>query len=320
MTLSDILRGLAGAVGNNKQNDEEDVRTVRTALETLGYFGDDEQERDYEGKPLGIITARLENKTKKFQADNKLKVDGVLNPGGETITEMNRKLRERNEQRAEGATLVPLYKPRVFEPLKDGNLEAAREMADEEKEGNKPFLYKDSEGNITVGIGRMLPAAKDAESLDFYKHEKGSNRREAKREEIRAAFDVVKRSKGINRADFYDPDKKGSEFSNLQISPESREAMAVSDLVYHAGRLRQKFSNFDRMDLDAQKALVDMHFNMGEGNFNRIKWDDLYKAVDKEDWETAARESRRMGIPKERNDWTYNQFKIAAQRKREKTK
>lgn len=309
MGLFGILRDLTGAVGNDMKNNEEDVRGVREKLEFLDYFGEDEKERDPEGRPLQIITAGLDAKTRQFQKDNNLKVDGILKPGGETIAAMNQKLRERNEKAESASGLIPLHKPRIFDSLKHGNMDAVRETGSNDREDDKSYLYQDSEGNVTVAMGRMLPGAKDAEFLNFYKHEKGRKPREATKEEIRAAFDKVKKAKTGYLADHYDPEKEGSKYSNLQIPQESRNAMALSDLVYHADRLRKKFDNFDRMDVNVQKALLDMHYNLGEGEFRRKNWDKLFRAVDEGDWETAARESRRNKINEERNAWTAKQFR-----------
>ena len=53
-------------VGNNRTNHDEDVRTLRVGLETLGYFGESERERDVYGRPLGMITAGLITKPAIF--------------------------------------------------------------------------------------------------------------------------------------------------------------------------------------------------------------------------------------------------------------
>jgi peptidoglycan hydrolase-like protein with peptidoglycan-binding domain len=84
-------------VGNNQDNKDEDVRTVRTALEYLDHLKDDGIEKDYTGKPLGIITARLENGIRDFQGKSDLKVDGKINPSGETITKINQKIAEKTK-------------------------------------------------------------------------------------------------------------------------------------------------------------------------------------------------------------------------------
>ena len=71
---------LTGAVGNNLDNDPQDIRDTKRRLNRLGFF-DDEVENDF-------ITRELDNGIKGFQRDNDLRVDGKLLPGGETEREI----------------------------------------------------------------------------------------------------------------------------------------------------------------------------------------------------------------------------------------
>ena len=77
MPLFDTMTNfLKGPVGNNLDNDPEDVRNTKASLNELGYF-DEEIENDF-------ITRTLDTNIKSFQKDNDLKVDGKLYPNGET--------------------------------------------------------------------------------------------------------------------------------------------------------------------------------------------------------------------------------------------
>ncbi len=89
--FSDLIGNLSikKPVGDNLDNNEDDVRTVRVGLQTLGHIKPEDGELDYTGKPLGIITTGLETGIKNFQRERGLKVDGYLNPSGETIKAMN---------------------------------------------------------------------------------------------------------------------------------------------------------------------------------------------------------------------------------------
>lgn len=105
---------ITGSVGNMMDNDEEDVRKVRTGLENLDVIDEEEKELDFQGKPLGIITRGLDTGIKKFQRDNDLKEDGVLKPGGETEAALKDKLfapsrkQETLMQKTAAAALPPL--------------------------------------------------------------------------------------------------------------------------------------------------------------------------------------------------------------------
>jgi len=91
-------RIINGPVGNNFDNEDEDVRQVRRGLEEAGYFNEGEKEREDSGRELGIITRNLDAGIRRFQRDNGLKEDGYLKPGGETESALAKRLNEKREQ------------------------------------------------------------------------------------------------------------------------------------------------------------------------------------------------------------------------------
>ncbi len=66
----------------------EDIVQIRTGLEALGQI----ERPDYGIVPF--VDRGLFNDVKRFQKDNALKVDGIINPLGETITKLNQRLQE----------------------------------------------------------------------------------------------------------------------------------------------------------------------------------------------------------------------------------
>jgi hypothetical protein len=74
---------LSDDVSWNKPNNRHDGIKVESLL---GYGGYMDVEKT--GGPLGLSPGRLEEPIKKFQEKNGLKVDGLLKPGGPTITKM----------------------------------------------------------------------------------------------------------------------------------------------------------------------------------------------------------------------------------------
>jgi len=83
-------------VGNQRDNNPDDVRSVRKALEDYGSILPNDYEREPDGKPLGLITRRLDQGIKDFQKDNNLRIDGFLAPQGETIQKIREKEEEEN--------------------------------------------------------------------------------------------------------------------------------------------------------------------------------------------------------------------------------
>ncbi len=79
---------LSGSVGNNLDNEPEDVRNTKKNLKNLGFF-DDETDNEF-------ITKELDSGIKSFQKEKNLKIDGRLFPGGETEREIFKTLEKRN--------------------------------------------------------------------------------------------------------------------------------------------------------------------------------------------------------------------------------
>lgn len=67
-------------VGNNMDNDQEDVLAIKFKLNRAGYFDSLEQAPE----PHGFITKEMDIGIQEFQKDKGLKVDGILLPRGET--------------------------------------------------------------------------------------------------------------------------------------------------------------------------------------------------------------------------------------------
>jgi hypothetical protein len=67
---------LKGSVGNNMDNNPEDIKNTKRNLSQAGFF-DDEIENEF-------ITRKLDNGIRQFQKNKGLKEDGLLFPGGET--------------------------------------------------------------------------------------------------------------------------------------------------------------------------------------------------------------------------------------------
>jgi hypothetical protein len=95
------------SVGNNLDNEETDVRTIREVLKYLSVI--DSQELDYQNKPLGIITRQLDHDIKVFQKDNGLREDGYIFPKGETEKQLLKRLSDKRHVEKE---ILPAPKPK----------------------------------------------------------------------------------------------------------------------------------------------------------------------------------------------------------------
>lgn len=84
--IFDLFKNLSGSIGRTGRNHAADVAGIETALGSQGYL--DLNKTD---GPTGYFGARMEDAIKGFQKGNGLKVDGVINPGGETIGQLAQK-------------------------------------------------------------------------------------------------------------------------------------------------------------------------------------------------------------------------------------
>jgi hypothetical protein len=83
--MSDDKLKLSNSVGNNLSNHEQDVQNVKRELFKRGYFTKSVEN--------GIIDGEVTKAIKDFQKDKKLKVDGLMNPNGETEQAIHSDLR-----------------------------------------------------------------------------------------------------------------------------------------------------------------------------------------------------------------------------------
>ena len=180
----------------------------------------------------------------------------------------------------------------------------------------KPYLYRDKERNITVGIGKFLPTVKEAQKISFkIKDPKApGGERPATGKEIEQAYNKVRdfrRGEKNLKAIVFDP--KGSlELDNLLIDEGAAKTLARQHLEEDKRILNTRFPEFKKFPVPAQKALLDMHYNIGGDKFNAQNWKGLFDAPHRQDWRTAAQESHRKDVGIDRNVDVHDLFMDAA--------
>jgi GH24 family phage-related lysozyme (muramidase) len=176
-------------------------------------------------------------------------------------------------------------------------------------EGVVDHLYLDTRGYVTTGVGHMLRSPADAEKLPFVHARSGQL---ASREEIRAAFEQVTAMKPGRRAEAYRV--PGGLVLPVEISRQLAHARVESEFLPGLRRLYPEYDSFPR---PAQRALLDMAYNLGVGGLR--KFTNLKAAVERQDWGAAAEECQRRTCRDERNDWTRDMFLHAAAQTRAAT-
>ncbi|HEX3373034.1 MAG TPA: hypothetical protein VHS13_02430 [Edaphobacter sp.] len=165
-----------------------------------------------------------------------------------------------------------------------------------EFEGCVPWMYRDTVGKVTVGVGLMLPDAKAAQTLPFV-----VGTRPATPEEIAAEYARVD-AMPIGRASaFYKTP------TSLVLSQQTIDAKLTSVLAGLEADLRTQFPHYDTLPDAIKMALLDMIYNLGPAGLFK-GFPHLVAAIQTGAWTQAAEHCTRRGPGPARNDWTREQF------------
>ena len=159
-------------------------------------------------------------------------------------------------------------------------------------------MYLDTRGNVTVGVGTLLPNADAAADLAFRHRDTDTL---ASRAEIRAEYDVIHALESGQDfgASYYAP------FTTLYLPDAEIEPLVYEHMRGDFDALLRVFPYFGNYPQSVQVALWDMSYNLGVGGLSR-KFPKFCRAIRDEDWEEAATESHREGIADERNEFVFN--------------
>ena len=153
-------------------------------------------------------------------------------------------------------------------------------------EGRKAWMYPDTAGNVTVGVGHMIPSPDAATQLGFT----DANLNPAPEEDVVNGWNFVKSS--------------NQEYKALTLADSKINNLLMGDVVNFYLVLIQTFPKFESYPEPAQLGLYDMVFNLGSfRTFPRFA-----AAVLQQNWASAAAECQREGVGATRNQDTKNQF------------
>ncbi len=166
----------------------------------------------------------------------------------------------------------------------------------EEFEGSIPWMYRDTAGKVTVGVGSMLPDAAAATRLPFV--HQGIPATEA---EILAEFQRVDALPMGRPALFY------RAASRPELPQAEIDALLRSVLTGFEAELKSRLTAYDSFPDGVKLALLDMAYNLGpHGLLNG--YPKLIKAVEAGAWAQAAANCERLGPGAARNAWTRQMF------------
>lgn len=199
-------------------------------------------------------------------------------------------------------------------------------------EDDIPYMYVDSEGKITVGVGHNLSAHRDVLKLKFItkrrtrKAVKGGDQGvplDAKRglemtastAEIQNDYDFLVKNNGLRK---YLPTQLEA-YTTLELPASDIDSLFDSDLAGAIAAAKKPFGiAFDGYPESAKAALIDIAFNtgnvagfqilvmaiLGSGSYGKQSMSDR--------WKVAARESKRGQVKPRRNTVVEQWFLDAA--------
>ena len=184
----------------------------------------------------------------------------------------------------------------------------------EKWEGRFSFMYLDTKGFVTVGIGKMLPNVATAQKLGFVRR---TDKSIATSTEIATDFTEVKKQPFGRLASSYEKHTK------LDLPDKVIDDLLKIEVSNFEKSLESYFKDYKTYPTNAKRALLDMIYNLGLGvkatkshhatGLHQFKI--LKAAVESGDWKKASENCHRVGPSEARNNWTRDRFIEAAKTK-----
>lgn len=152
-------------------------------------------------------------------------------------------------------------------------------------EGSFEFMYRATSGEVTIGIGHLIPNVAMALAVPWY----GSPSNDSIMSDWRR---VAEAPKGLAPGSY-------AGLSRLRLDSEAILDLLDEDIGQNLATLARTIPEFLSYPDPVQEALFDMLFDLGAAGLRNFE--ELLAACRLGDWRTAAIESRREGIAEARN-------------------
>lgn len=161
----------------------------------------------------------------------------------------------------------------------------------EKEEGRIPYMYQDTKGNVTVGVGYLI--ANESMALELNWIDK-KTRILADKKTISEEFHLISTLPVSNsKATSY------SDKTSIILSDEDIDRLRDQRIIEKQQQLR-KYLPLETYPVEAQEVLIDMGFNLGVNGLLK-KFPTFIKAVKNKDWKTASEECHVKNVSEERN-------------------
>ena len=159
-------------------------------------------------------------------------------------------------------------------------------------EGSVPYMYRDTMGYVTVGVGNLLHDADEACQLPFQFGGVPATLGRIQQDFLR----VISMAKGL-------PAKMYHSASSVELTEQGILDLTIRRLrTEFLPGLTRLFIGFDEYPRPAQSALVDIAWNCGIRGI--AQFSHLLAACRERDWRAAAASCHRKSSRPERNQWT----------------
>jgi len=170
-------------------------------------------------------------------------------------------------------------------------------------EGNIPYMYLDSNGYVTIGVGHLTPSLEAAQKLNLVVEKTGAK---ASKAQIKSDFEAVKKQQGGKPAHSY------KKHTKLIMTITERNKLTNEHIESFYRELNRFYPNFDEYPAKVRLALFDMIFNLGMSRLKSL-FPSFNKAVKAKKWtEAAAQSNRQPPIAPARNKYVRELFEAAA--------
>lgn len=274
---------LIQSVGLGGKNSINDIKAVQTSLNQLMNLIPPTKALVVDGK-LGL-KPESSNTVKAIMLFQK-KVVGMVRPDGKI--DVNGKSHKKINEKL--VAVKPVIATPVTETLK-AKLRSKLKLYENKIE----YMYLDTRGFVTVGVGHMMATAEDAKKIAFVKAASGSP---ATKKEIEDEYALIK-SKPFGMS--Y-PARKFKPFTKLKLTDATINEITNKHIASFESELKQIYgaTEFNTHPENVKLALFDMIFNLGMPKL-KSGYPKFNKYIKAKDYKNAATESNRKGIAAERN-------------------
>ena len=172
-------------------------------------------------------------------------------------------------------------------------------------EGKFNHFYLDTKGNVTIGVGHLVPKRNAVSALILYKTKNNKSAQVATLQEKQTEYDnIVKLPWGqrYGASSFKSYTTLVMKEHDINLLLDKHIGSFYKELVRIYSKTAGYADNFDSLHKDLKLALFDMILNLGASRLVNIfpKFNAALKAGD---WKTAATESNRPDVSLNRNQY-----------------